>query len=187
MIYFVVPEVHNRLVREYLELWGRDVASRFEIVHTETLPTRRRFSPGTYVLAAVDQYSPGMAALVSSVHAALAGRDGVRFLNHPARTLQRFELLDVLHRSGRNEFRAVRVTDDWRSLRFPVFIRDAGTHDGAVKRMCSGRPAAAVRMASNPGNPATLAISCGSVTTAPVPCGITARANSGIQSSELSV
>jgi hypothetical protein len=26
----------------------------------------------------------------------------------------------------------VRVTDDWRSLRFPVFVRDAGTHDGAL-------------------------------------------------------
>ena len=55
-----------------------------------------------------------------------------------------------------------------------------------MKRTCRGKPATAVRIASIPGNPATLAISCGSVTTAPVPWGTTARANSGAQTSELS-
>jgi hypothetical protein len=132
MIHFVVPEAHSRLIREYLELWGRDVASRFEIVHTETLPGRTRFARGTYVLAALDQYSSGMAALVASIHRQLAAHDGVRFLNHPADALQRFELLDRLYRAGRNEFRAVRVTDEWQALRFPVFVRDSSTHDGAL-------------------------------------------------------
>ncbi len=132
MIYFVVPEAHNRLIREYLELWGKDVASRFEVVHSETLPARRAFQRGTYVLAALDQYSSGMAALIASIHRQLSDRDGFRFLNHPSNTLQRFDLLDTLHRMGRNDFRAVRVTDDWRALRFPVFVRDSGTHDGAL-------------------------------------------------------
>lgn len=132
MIHFVVPQVHDRLIREYLELWGRDVASRFDVIHTETLPARRELRRGTYVLAALDQYSSGTAALVAAIHAQLSGHEGVRFLNHPSSTLQRFELLDTMHRSGRNDFRAVRVTDDWRSLRYPVFVRDSGSHDGAL-------------------------------------------------------
>ena len=132
MIYFVVPEVHDRLIREYLELWGRDVASRIEVVHTETLAARRAFAPGTYVLAAIDQYSSGVAALIADIHRQLSGRAGFRFLNHPSSTLQRFDLLDMLYRAGRNDFRAMRVTDDWRTLRFPVFVRDSGTHDGAL-------------------------------------------------------
>jgi hypothetical protein len=132
MIYFVVPAAHRRLIQEYLELWGRDVASRVEIVHTETLPTRRELARGTYVLAAIDQYSSGMAALVAAIHRQLSEREGIRFLNHPSHTLQRFDLLDTMHRSGRNDFRAVRVTDDWRSLRYPVFVRDSGSHDGAL-------------------------------------------------------
>ena len=132
MIHFIVPEAHNRLITEYLELWGRDVASRIRVVHTETLPDQRELARGTYVLAAIDQYSSGMAALVAAIHRRLCDQDGVRFLNHPSSTLQRFELLDTLYKAGRNEFRAVRVTDDWRSLRFPVFVRDSGTHDGAL-------------------------------------------------------
>ena len=132
MIHFVVPEAHDRLIREYLELWGQDVASRFEVVHAETLPTRRAFQRGTYVLAALDQYSSGMSALIASIHRQLSDQDGIRILNHPSHTLQRFELLDTLHRAGRNDFRAVRVTDDWRALRFPLFVRDSGTHDGAL-------------------------------------------------------
>jgi hypothetical protein len=132
MIYYIVPEVHNRLITEYLELWGRDVASRIQVVHTETLPQRRELARGTYVLSAIDQYSSGMAALVAAMHRQLCDQPGVRFLNHPTDTLQRFELLDTLYKSGRNDFRAVRVTDDWRSLRYPLFVRDSGTHDGAL-------------------------------------------------------
>ena len=55
MIYFVIPEAHGRGIREYLELWGRDVASRIDVIHTEALPGRREFGRGTYVLSAIDQ------------------------------------------------------------------------------------------------------------------------------------
>ena len=134
MINFIVPSAHDGL-REYLEHWGRDVAPRLRCVHAESFATWTRFPRGTYVLAAIDQYSPAMAAYVTAVHAALAKRDGIRFLNDPTRTLQRFALLDALHRSGRNGFRAVRVTDEWRDLRFPVFVRDASNHDGAMTQL----------------------------------------------------
>ena len=131
MINFIVPAAHDGL-REYLELWGREVAPRLRAVHAETVATWTRFPRGAYVLAAMDQYSPGMAAYVAALHEALAGHEGIRFLNHPTHTLQRFALLDALYRTGRNDFRAVRVTDEWRGLRFPVFVRDASNHDGAL-------------------------------------------------------
>jgi hypothetical protein len=82
MIHFVVPSAHDGL-REYLELWGRDVAPRMRTVYTDAFARQTRFPRGTYVLAALDQYSSGMTAYVTAVHAALAGQDGVRFLNHP--------------------------------------------------------------------------------------------------------
>ena len=135
MIYFLIPEAHKRQISEYLELWGRDVAAQIEVVYTESLPGRREFPRGTYVLSGMDQYSSGMTALIAVLHRTLAKEAGVRFLNHPAKTLQRFDLLDTLYRAGRNEFRAVRVTDDWRSLRFPVFVRDSGSHDGALSAL----------------------------------------------------
>jgi hypothetical protein len=131
MINFVVPRAHDGL-REYLELWGRDVAPRVRTVYTESIATQTSFPRGTYVLAAMDQYSSGMRAFVTALHAALEQQDGFRFLNHPTETLHRFELLDALHRAGRNEFRAMRVTDTWRELRFPLFVRDGSNHDGAL-------------------------------------------------------
>ena len=35
MIYYVVPEAHDRLIQEYLEVWGKDVAARLHVVHTD--------------------------------------------------------------------------------------------------------------------------------------------------------
>ena len=52
-----------------------------------------------------------------------------------------------------------------------------GTHDGAITNTSSGSPSVAPSSHSTPSTPATLAISCGSQTTAVVPRGTTARAN----------
>ena len=54
----------------------------------------------------------------------------------------------------------------------------AGTHEGAITNTSSGRPSDASSIHSTPSRPSTLATSCGSVTTAVVPCGTTQRANS---------
>jgi hypothetical protein len=132
MIHFVVPAAHDRMIREYLELWGRDLAPSFRVVHVESLPALTRFPRGTYVLAALDQLPARQATFVAALHDALADRDDVRFLNHPTRTWQRARLLDELHTRGRNAFRAVRISGDLRALRYPVFVRDARSHDGAL-------------------------------------------------------
>lgn len=132
MIHFVVPAAQDRMMREYLELWGRDVAPRIRVVHAESLPQSAHLPGGTYVLAALDQYSASMAEFIGALHAALSPNDRVRFLNHPTRTLQRFALLDELHRRGYNTFRAVRVAGDLSTLRYPVFLRHESSHDGAL-------------------------------------------------------
>ena len=54
---------------------------------------------------------------------------------------------------------------------------DAGTHDDAITNTSSGSPSVASRYQRIPSSPATLASSCGSLTTAVVPRGTTARAN----------
>jgi hypothetical protein len=132
MIHFVVPARHDGMIRDYLELWGRDVASRLHVVHAESLVGAPSLPRGTYVLAALDQYSAPMAVFIRSIHAALSSHDRVRFLNHPTRTLQRYALLDELHRRGLNTFRAVRIGDDLGALRYPVFLRSQSQHDGAL-------------------------------------------------------
>jgi hypothetical protein len=132
VIHFVVPAAHDAMMREYLELWGRDVAPRLRVVHAESLTSLRSFPRGTYVLSALDQYGPAMATFIAAFHTALSESGAVRFLNHPSQTLQRFALLDELYRRQRNTFRAIHVGDDVRSLRYPVFLRGESTHDGAL-------------------------------------------------------
>ena len=132
MIHFVVPAAHAGMMREYLELWGKDIADRLRIVHSESLPTASHVAPGTYVLAALDQHPPRMAAYIEAFHAALSGRRDVRLLNDPTHTLQRFGLLRELHARGQNVFRAVRVDEDLRRLTYPVFVRNERTHEGAL-------------------------------------------------------
>lgn len=132
MIHFVVPAGHERMMRDYLELWGRDVAPRLHVVQAESLAGRARVPCGTYVLSSLDQYSARMAEFIVALHQSLASDNRVRFLNHPTRTLQRFALLEELHRQGRNAFRAVRIVDDLAALRYPVFLRNESRHDGAV-------------------------------------------------------
>jgi hypothetical protein len=132
VIRYVVPAERSRVIREYLELWGKDLASRLEVLPCEELAGRRSLEPGTYVLAALDQMSAAAGRLVADMHRHLSGRDGFRFLNHPTATLRRFELLSELRRLGRNDFRAFRATGDLAELRFPVFLREERAHDGAI-------------------------------------------------------
>lgn len=129
MIHFLAP-ADERLFHSYLEVRGASIADRFEIVAYEKLPTR--FRGGTYVFSALEQLSPAMERLVELLHAQLAACEGVRILNRPGRTLRRYELLTALSREGRNPHRAVRASEDFSALRYPVFIRGERTHDGAL-------------------------------------------------------
>ncbi|HEU4463568.1 MAG TPA: hypothetical protein VFS53_00845 [Gemmatimonadota bacterium] len=132
MIHFVVTAAQEHSIRDYLALRGKSLAGRIEVLHYEDLPDRERFERGTYILTALEYLNPSMLSLVTAIHARLAGVEGFRFLNHPVRTLRRFDLLRQLERRGFNPFRAVRASDDLTGLRYPVFIRGDRSHDGAV-------------------------------------------------------
>lgn len=139
MIHFVVPSAHTAMMNEYLELHGKDMTDRLQVTTSESLPRKSSVPPGTYVLSALDQHPPAMAEFIAAFHAALSGRDDVRFLNHPTRTLQRFALLEMLHARGYNSFRAIRITDDFAKLSYPVFVRDESTHEGALSPLLRSR------------------------------------------------
>lgn len=132
MIYYLVTAAQEHSIGDYLETRGKALASRMKIIHYEDLPDRRRFERGTYILTALEYMSPPMLALLTAIHSQLAEVEGFRFLNHPVRTLRRFDLLRELERRGVNPFRAVRARGDLEGLRYPVFLRSDRSHDGAV-------------------------------------------------------
>ncbi len=132
MIHFVVPAARESLIREYLELWGRNLSERMRILHYETLVRQTRCDPGTYVLSTLDELNPAMQRVIEDLHSQLEGRDGVRILNHPARTLRRYDLLVELARRNLNAFRAARAGEDLGGLRYPAFLRSQRDHEGAI-------------------------------------------------------
>jgi hypothetical protein len=132
MIYFLVPAAQDNLIKDYLEVCRAALRNDFRVVHYENLLDQKEFRRGTYVLSALDQLSPGMTDLLTEIHQQLKDVPGIRFLNNPVKTLQRFPLLIELHRRGMNEFRAARAGEAHYDLRFPVFLRNERLHEGSL-------------------------------------------------------
>jgi hypothetical protein len=132
VIRFIVPAGRDAMIREYLAVWGRNLADRIRVLHYETLVRQSSFEPGTYVLSSLDELTPAVQRLVGELHGELARREGYRLLNDPAGTLRRFDLLAELRRRRFNEFGAVRAVEDLSGLSYPVFLREERSHDGAV-------------------------------------------------------
>ncbi|HYK03289.1 MAG TPA: hypothetical protein VE974_16135 [Thermoanaerobaculia bacterium] len=118
---------------EYLEYWGRELAgSELRILRYEHLLRETRFQPGTYVFTTFDEMRGAMGSYVDALAAELRQSPHVRIFNDPRRVLRRHDLHAELARLGRNTFRSHRANGDLGAVRFPVFIRSEGAHDGAL-------------------------------------------------------
>lgn len=132
MIHYLTTGAQAFTMHDHLDGRGRDLVGRLRVVDYNDLVAETQLAPGTWVLTALDQLSDGMEQFVRTLHTQVAGEAGVRFLNHPTKTLHRFDLLDTMVRVGRNDFRAVRASGDIASLRFPVFLRSEWDHGGNI-------------------------------------------------------
>jgi hypothetical protein len=132
VIRFVLPTGHDFTIHDYRANAGRNIADRLRVLRYEDLPERDAFDRGAYVLAGLEGLGAGMLRFLGELHGRLSGVEGFRFLNHPTRSLRRFDLLAELSRTGRNDFRAVRAGGDLSGLRYPVFLRPETLHSGAI-------------------------------------------------------
>lgn len=139
MIHFVTLSTQDNCMRDYLSLWGSGFGARIRIVHYEDLLAQSTPAPGTYILAALDQLSGPSVELLAQFHEALSPYPEFRLINHPLRTLQRYELLATLHHAGINDFRVLRATADLGSLTLPVFMRGGSRHDGPLTPLLRSR------------------------------------------------
>lgn len=61
-----------------------------------------------------------------------ASRRVLRLVNHPTRSLCRYELLRTLRSAGLNDFGVYRVSEGRTPRCYPVFLRGEDDHDGAI-------------------------------------------------------
>ena len=93
----------------------------------------RNLPQGPYVFADVDRLTGADAKAVAARIAILRDHcPDLVLLNHPERSLGRRALLEALHGAGINRFQARPADGELCGLRFPVFIREAVEHKGAV-------------------------------------------------------
>lgn len=133
MIHYLVTGRADSTLRRFLDEWRPPIADRIRALHYEDLHRRRHAEPGLYIFSDIERLLPAQRRLAVACHRRLnAAGPSFRTLNDPAAVLTRFEVLDLLHRTGVNPHRAHRPDADLSRCRFPVFLRLENTHDGAM-------------------------------------------------------
>lgn len=134
---FIVNERYAYTIEGYLESpWAQDLTGRIRLAYYDDLPLARQFPADTYVFIDLERLTAAQTELAKSVWQQLASAKSqlangqLRLLNDPAAVLRRHALLQRMSELGRNDFRAVRGSDDFRGLRFPVFVRQENGHTG---------------------------------------------------------
>jgi hypothetical protein len=131
MIWYLVTAPHAYTVSEHLRgEWGAGLRKRMVVMPYELLTRMPVMPQGSYIFSDLERLDALPRKILGRVWARLQD-SGCRMLNHPERSLRRLELLDALHRDGRNDFRAFRADTAGEPWRYPVFIRQEKEHNGA--------------------------------------------------------
>lgn len=138
MIYVVVTAAHRYTIDDYLAEGGAPVADCVQSVSHECLLAQDVLPAGVYIFADLERVPPREAEQLAVVWQALADA-GLPLLNHPTRSMRRYELLRQLREAGINLFDALRVTDGRWPARYPVFLRREHDHDGARSDLLADR------------------------------------------------
>ena len=150
---------------KYLASWGRRLESKVEIKHyrglraTGRTPLKRlsqslrawrigtlqapgvpRGEPRVYFFTDIERLDAAETERAVALHRRLeAHPDTALILNHPVRSMRRFEVLTTLRERGINTFGVYRADDPPRSPRFPVFVRDENEHGTGFSGLLSSR------------------------------------------------
>ncbi len=132
MITYFVTKRHAYTIDYYLKTWGQALAGRFRVVPYESILGRLdtfEARPGTYIFSDVERLGPMIAELAVQVWRKISALgDEARILNHPTRSMRRYELLRALFERGDNAFDVYRMVESRRPRRWPVFIRQEHEH-----------------------------------------------------------
>jgi hypothetical protein len=141
MIHFAVDEDRSPLLSHYLQReWGRPLEGRIRQTTYTELFRSRSLPRGAWIFTSLDALSDPELQLVE--HIQTAARDAGLPVFNPAReALHRFQLLQLLHQRGENDFRAHRADGPLNNIRFPVFVRETNQHDGSLTPLLHDRAA----------------------------------------------
>ncbi len=131
MIFYLVTSAHFYTTDAYFRSWGKPYASQVKVLFYENLATTKQLPCGTYIFSDIERLDPAEAELAAQIWQDLANAPyQLRLLNHPTRSMRRYELLRTLHQQGFNKFNIYALTELQTPQSFPVFIRGENDHGG---------------------------------------------------------
>ncbi len=124
MIFYVAHREHAYTQAVVLLYLRTDLQASFRLVRYEDAGLLRGVHAGVVIWSDMDRLTSDELSRAAAISAELAGKTGLTQLNHPTASLQRFDLLRLLHADGSNAFRVFRPDELEEPIRYPVFIRD---------------------------------------------------------------
>jgi hypothetical protein len=143
MIHFVTTRDHAYTLTHLADRLGR---GQCRVHHYERLLHRKRLPAGTWIFTDHERLSAYELDLAARVAARLE-KGGARILNHPARVLRRFDMLNALKQAGINRFSVWRAETLPSPGSFPVFIRNEYDHDAGDSPLIPDQAALEARLA----------------------------------------
>ncbi len=132
MITYLVTERHAYTIQFYLKTLGKPLAGRFRVAtYASLLLGEQKFEahPGTYIFSDIERMTPMVARRAARAWNTISELGGdARILNHPTRSMRRYELLRTVYERGDNAFNVYRLVGGRRPRRWPVFIRQEHEH-----------------------------------------------------------
>ncbi|MBA1142523.1 hypothetical protein [Mesorhizobium neociceri] len=124
MIFYVAHREHAYTQAVVLLYHRTDLQASFRLVRYEDAELLRGVRAGVVIWSDMDRLTADELRRAASLSDELAEKTGLTQLNHPTASLQRFELLRLLHADGSNAFRVFRPRQLEDTIRYPVFVRD---------------------------------------------------------------
>jgi hypothetical protein len=95
---------------------------------------------GSYIFSDIDRLTPAESEQVAQVWQSLAMKlPTAALLNHPIRSMRRYQLLRTLNEVGINQFNVYHLTEARLPKQFPVFIRGENDHNGPQSKLLQSR------------------------------------------------
>jgi hypothetical protein len=146
MIAYLVTAEHAYTMRDFLLGMGSRFARRIALIpYEQILSERRLFRADCYIFSDLDRLGADAREELGELHQQLQERyPDTPLLNHPQRSLQRYDLLRSLHQRGVNRFNAYRARSGELPGRYPALLRrESGFQNTPLKLLGNAEQALA--------------------------------------------
>lgn len=130
MLVFLTTAANQQTIRAYFQSYGAPLEGQIAPWTYAELFRARELPRASFVFADLELLTDRERGHATRIWEQL-GKHGCPRLNHPTRSLRRFELLRMLHARGSNAFGVYRLAERAQPARYPVFLRGENDHAGA--------------------------------------------------------